>query len=377
MADLDQLASDLKRIDYMIVDLTRRRMDVARLVGFEKARKRQPMYRANVEDDRLNSIADYAAKGGVNPHVARTILYTLINESCKQQIIQLQTEAQTNPEALVGEERRNWLRSNLLRLAEAIAPSYDALFYDGIFSKLYSTYELARLSAQVTKTKHRGLALDFGCGTGRVSVLLGRKFEQVVGYDVSQDMLYYAALKAEREKTQNVSFECLDVESGLSSIKDESASFINMNWGTASDFLDIERVLSEVRRVLMPGGGLFMSFYNRDSIVQTLGFLPWKTGQTSTLNPYTECLEVNFGGQEYSIHAKPYKISEISNLVDGDFEIVRWSSYPFLSSILPVEILEALESNGGLTEFDNQILKTGEPYRGTYLICEAFRKSIY
>ncbi len=51
----------------MIVDLIHRRMDIARLVGFEKMRTKQPMFRAEIEDQRLEEIAEYARSVGVNP----------------------------------------------------------------------------------------------------------------------------------------------------------------------------------------------------------------------------------------------------------------------------------------------------------------------
>lgn len=374
MPNLKQLGTDLKRIDCMIVDLIRRRIDVAKLVGFEKARTRQPMFRPDIEDQRLEDIGKYAKLVGVDPNFARTILYSLINESCKRQTILLQDADSTDFEAIAGEERRAALRENLLELAEVTAPTYDSVFYgDDFFSRAHSSYEARRLDAHISKNNTKRLALDLGCGTGRASIRMSHSFEKVIGYDVSQHMHYHANLNIERLELRNIAFECRDIENGLP-FADESVSFINMNYGAASDFCDLPAVILEIQRVLEPSGGLFMSFYNQDSISQKFGFLPWRTDRASTLNPYTNCLEVSFDGQEFSIFAKPYSISEVSELLGDNFNILTSSSYPFLSSILPKEALDALEKEEDLIELDNMIAERGENFGGAYLICEAQKK---
>ena len=59
MPNLELLSDDLLKIDNMIIDLISKRMDVAKLVGFEKKRLDQPMFRSDIEDRRLNGIANY------------------------------------------------------------------------------------------------------------------------------------------------------------------------------------------------------------------------------------------------------------------------------------------------------------------------------
>jgi SAM-dependent methyltransferase len=374
MADLKRLGADLKRIDRMIVDLTHRRMEIARLVGFEKMRTQQPMFRAEIEDQRLEEIADYALSVGVNPNMARSILYALINESCKQQTILLQNSDAIDLEALEGNERKDKLRANLLRLTEAAAPEYESVFYgDDFFTRVFTSYETNRLKAFIGTITDRGIALDLGCGTGHASFLLGAQFRAVFGFDISQHMQYHAVLNAERSGVKNIEFICHDVEAGLP-FGDASVSLVNMNYGVASDFFDFPSLLKEVRRVLRPGGGVFLSFHNKDSISQRFGFLPWKTDKSSTLNPYTNCLEVSVVGQQFPVFAKSYNIEEVRELLEPGFSLGRSSSYPFFSSILPSEVLEALDNANDLVRLEHDIDQKNQGFGGSYLICEATKR---
>lgn len=58
-------------------------------------------------------------------------------------------------------------------------------------------------------TIRRGRALDFGCGVGRIAIPLARKFDEVVGLDISTAMLEEA--ERNRANLHNVSF-CLSDE---------------------------------------------------------------------------------------------------------------------------------------------------------------------
>jgi ubiquinone/menaquinone biosynthesis C-methylase UbiE/chorismate mutase len=375
MADLKQLGDDLKRIDRMIVDLIQRRVDVARFVGFEKMRTGQPIFRSGVEDQRLEEIAEYARSVGVNPNMARSILYALINEACKQQTILLQSTDAIDLETLEGEDRAAALRANLLRLTEVIAPEYDSVFYgDDCFSRIFTGYERDRLAAFADTIGDRDLALDLGCGTGHASLLLGARFRSVIGFDVSPHMCAYAGRNAERSGSANVEFVCRDVETGLP-FDDASVALVNMNYGVASDFLDFPALLKEVHRVLRPGGGVFLSFYNGEAVVQKFGFLPWRTGKVSSLNPYTHCLEVNVGGQQIPVHIRPYAIGEVRELLEPRFCLQRSGSYPLLSSILPSHALEVLDKANDLAQLERLIEQRGQDAGGAYLICEAIKRA--
>ncbi len=240
MPELEQLGKDLAAVDALIVDLIKRRMDIADLVGLHKARTKQAMYRAEIEDQRLDAIGQHAKRIGLNPHLARSILYFLIGESCKLQAIQLQSAPQPDLEILGGEARKQFLKSNLLDLTQLAAEDYDAKYTEGhLATKAYLNFESDWIAKNIAKLKNRAKALDLGCGTGSVSLALASQFESVIGYDLSQHMLSRAGLKKDKSAAKNVSFECIDMEEDEFSLADNSVSFAVMNLGTASDVFDI------------------------------------------------------------------------------------------------------------------------------------------
>ncbi len=135
-----------------------------------------------------------------------------------------------------------------------------------------------------------------------------------------------------------------------------------MNYGVASDFVDFPSLLHEVQRVLRPGGGAFLSFYNKDLIYTEIWVSALENRQSFTRNPYTNCLEVSVGGQQVPIHAKPYGIGEVRELLDAGFTLGRSSSYPFFSSLLPSELLEALDNANDLERLEYEIDNNGQDF---------------
>lgn len=54
--------------------------------------------------------------------------------------------------------------------------------------------------------KHRGKALDFGCGVGRLTFALAKKYDHVVGLDISSSMLRRAEEFAGKRSSGNCTF---------------------------------------------------------------------------------------------------------------------------------------------------------------------------
>jgi chorismate mutase/GNAT superfamily N-acetyltransferase len=88
--NLKSLGDHLKLIDQGIMDLVLKRMQLARQVGLFKYLKGDEISRPSVENSRIAGIRQYAESIGLNPNFASSLLYSLIDESCKEQMIQLQ-----------------------------------------------------------------------------------------------------------------------------------------------------------------------------------------------------------------------------------------------------------------------------------------------
>lgn len=360
MPDLAQLGEDLRKIDRLIMDLIKRRMDVAHLVAQEKQRTGGVMYRPQVEDQRIAAIGEHARAIGLNPHMARAVLYFLIAESCKEQtiLIESQAGATQRPEA----ER---LKENLLRLTQQVAAGYDARDASTKFaSQLYGAFETELIRRDAQAAGDRALALDLGCATGRIALDLAGVFEQVAGYDVSSHMIEAARAKAERRGLANARFASIDLDAEALPDADASASFVVMNLGTASDVSNLPRVLREIERVLKPGGRFFLTFYNADALLYKMGFLPWVASLEAVVNPYTMCLDVKIGDALIPVHAQLYSETDVRAALPAGLAADHVTSFPEIAAILPDEVLGDEKVRASIDRLDRELAKSGESGEG-------------
>jgi ubiquinone biosynthesis O-methyltransferase len=103
--------------------------------------------------------------------------------------------------------------------------------------------------------------LDVGCGTGNFSIKLAKMGCEVIGIDISDEMLKVAKDKAKREGL-NIKFYNMDVYN----MKFEDNCFDGVISVTAFEFLkDPNKAIKEMFRVLKPNGYLLIGTINKDS----------------------------------------------------------------------------------------------------------------
>jgi len=344
--ELDEYRKHITKIDRLLLELLAKRMNVAKDIEAVKRRDRQVIVDEMREETILKDFGDLAA-GTYKPltaDFARSILYFLINESCKIQLVQRQRAderaaaglPETDAEPPDEIERHQWYKRNLLALTAKTAPGYPEAYEKGYYAThAYLDFEGKKLAE--ASRDGGDLALDLGCATGRIAAKLADLgFATVIGYDISSDMIDEA--KRRYAGVQRVRFEKLDVEDGLPH-GDGTVSLIVLNMGTASDIVEIRGVLGEIKRVLKPGGRVFLSFYNAGALYYQCGFMPWEVALAATVNVIRSRLEVHFGGELFKLYAKPYRVGEVAFLLSEYLQVEPLLTYPTISSILPRESL--------------------------------------
>jgi ubiquinone/menaquinone biosynthesis C-methylase UbiE len=95
--------------------------------------------------------------------------------------------------------------------------------------------------------------VDLGCGAGRDLVSWGvTPSDQITGLDIDDTSLAIAKLRFPDRTFLRGAGECLPLE---------SESFDRVISAIAIPYMNIQRTLSEIHRVLVPGGGLSLSLH--------------------------------------------------------------------------------------------------------------------
>lgn len=362
--NLEQLGRRIDAIDKLVCILIAHRMELSLNVGaFKQACNPPiPIHNGDREHDRLDVVQNHARELGIDSDFMRSMLYNVIGESCKQQMIQLQKGEELPPD-VDDDDWYQFLRSNLLSLTRKVAPSYDKEYSSKFFaSNSYEQFEFEMLKKCIEfENKSGSIAVDLGCATGNLTSKLQIYFENVVGYDISPEMLSIA-----RKKEKGISFEKLDLEDGAIPLSNNSVSFVVMNLGTGSDIREIEKVIHEVDRILKPGGKFLFSFYNSNALVYHWDFLPWPLTLAAELNRAKDCLDVHIGKKIYSIYARAYSTDEVKAFFLGlNLRIENLVTFPTVSSILPEYLFANESARQAIWSVDTQLSDSGF---GAYII---------
>ncbi len=241
-----------------------------------------------------------------------------------------------------GREARDWTvgKRRHLELSEHAASEYDKIYEQANFATgSYMRYELEVLRQATEHAPDTEVALDLGCGTGRDTFELAKRFRQVFGYDFSRAMIASANRNKYRRSAGNVSFAVNDVELGIPDFAGESASLVNSAFGMGSFVDRIDDFFLTVRRVLKPCGIAVFSFYNDRALVNQLD-LEWRPALAARANPGQDTLTVDFGGQVYEIAARLYDPADLKHKLARNFELLHFGTFPTLTALLPQGVLE-------------------------------------
>ncbi len=255
-------------------------------------------------------------------------------------------------------------------LSDAAAPSYNKKYASSNFSTgLYMDYEIKSLRKAIKKAPDTKIALDLGCGTGRLAFILSKKFEQVRGYDFSEKMIIEAEGEKVKRSYGGVAFGTRDIEEELLEEPDSSISLISAGFGMGSFVHDIHAFLRELRRVLKPKGIILISFYNSDSLIVKLkNILSWPPSLAAKYDTKSKKLHVEFAGLNKQISAKSYSYREIKKILKGNFFMEEIATYPTLSALFPNNIFKSKEAQILCKTVDTVLAQNEEIAGGPYIL---------
>lgn len=131
--------------------------------------------------------------------------------------------------------------------------------YEGLWGAQLAGVQAALLTSATLQPGER--VLDLACGTGLVTLAAARAVApsgHALGTDLSGEMVALAAQQAQRQGVSNAGFTRMDAEH--LAVADGSVDAVLCSLGLMY-VPEPERVLSEARRVLRPGGRLVVSVW--------------------------------------------------------------------------------------------------------------------
>lgn len=182
----------------------------------------------------------------------------------EQAVPLLQTDALNISRALVGTAApaiRTSAYSTFVQRKRAefahLAPQYDAQCWVATLGLIHA---LRRRVADIAMGDADGPALELCCGTGGVTIELSKRFERVLGVDLSPDMLKRAHRRLTEAKVENVTLR--EAEVSTLKIPDRSVSAVVISLGLHELPSYIRnQVLERASRWLQPGGKLVICDY--------------------------------------------------------------------------------------------------------------------
>lgn len=276
-----------------------------------------------------------------------------------------------------------------LVLSEIAAPTYDDNYgREKVGTSAIMDFEEEILNRTIKylqyKTNRRGeklsIAVDVGCGTGRHSRnVLSDKFCAVYGFDFSPKMIDFANDRKRKEDRDNLVYSIADLEYEEIMYEDEyynKADLVVASFGMGSFIEDTARMLRRFYEWLKPGGMLFISFYNRNSII--LNLTPnWRdTSLSAHIDLENNSLNVELSKDTvFQIFCKPYD-DDIKTEIAKKFDVDSIYSFPTALALLPNSLLQNKLAKELFTKVDKYLSTDKNSFLGHYVIVTARKPQI-
>ena len=148
-------------------------------------------------------------------------------------------------------------RASILRFYEDLARDYDRRFNNPRLNYMRNVEKKI-----ILESLKSGLILDIGCGTGEQSLFLAKRGYQVVGVDISREMLAKANENAKEGKLKdNLSLVIASAEA--LPFRDKSFEGLISIFGVFNHIPRADHAFRETHRVLKSGGRAVFTVVNR------------------------------------------------------------------------------------------------------------------
>lgn len=271
-----------------------------------------------------------------------------------------------------------------LVLSEIAAPAYDKEYgSQKVGTKAIMDFEeeiLERTIKHLSWQKRSegtelNISVDVGCGTGRHSLLvLNKYFKKIFGFDFSPKMIEFAKSKKREQEAPHIVFTTADLEYEQISYEEEfsgKADLVVASFGMGSFIEDTSRMLRRFHEWLTPGGILFLSMYNRDSVL--LNLTPnWRdTSLSAHIDVDTNTLQVELGPNAvFQIFCKPFD-DTVKTEIAKKFDILNIYSYPTTLALLPNTLLQEQLAKKLFTHVDKWLSSDKDFFLGHYVLLVA------
>lgn len=342
--ELAQIGTELAALDLTLVACVARRIELSLKVIQAKTRASQgavpQIVRPDIEKKRIVEVSELAAQLGVERSLAEAIESILINASIKAQVATL-----ANPPGPIPSSEQ--LVKNLLALTADVAEGY------GKVSKTHGScpttdavrrFETEAISEAIEALEiPRELIVDVGCANGQELLRHAQRFSRGLGLDISPEMIgagIAAAGPQDNHASSRVTFVNVNVEEVGIPAKDGEASFVILNNGTGSDFLDLPKVLAEITRVLKVGGRFFASFHNAAAVTARGAPLPWVSAMRATPDRDRQTMRVRTAdGKVHEIPGQAYSRGDVERATPDSLQALSVVTFPHTLSLLPSGVL--------------------------------------
>jgi len=143
----------------------------------------------------------------------------------------------------------------------------------------------------------KGRLLDLGCGTGQITIPLGRYFQEAIGLDPEREMLAEAQKEAQKAGVTNIKWVLKKAEE----MSEALGYFRLTTMGGSFHWMEQEKVLEKIYDLTEQGGGLVI-VSDSSSPWRSEGEEKWKDLQKQIVQRYLG--EVRRTGNSYYVEPK-------------------------------------------------------------------------